>query len=156
MPLQPPGTYDTWSGNKNEKQMEIRNRLASQSDDPWRVEWLCEALNSRGKCERQGRDGEKGEKGEKGKGRRAKASCWCCAIEAQTRLKRNVHIVVCAKGFIAIGALPHAVVFSFFNALPAKDMPACFDRRVFEVDSANSADCQCLLNFMSVGDAEWG
>ena len=61
-----------------------------------------------------------------------------------SNLECDMHGIIRAEGFVAIRTFPHSVVLSFFNTLKAKDMPACLDRSVFKVYTANRTNCQCL------------
>lgn len=61
-----------------------------------------------------------------------------------SNLECDMHGIIRAKGFVAIRTFSHPVVLSFFNTLKAKDMPACLDRSVFKVYTANRTNRQCL------------
>lgn len=55
-----------------------------------------------------------------------------------------MHRVVIAEGFVAIGTFSHAGLLSLFNAFSAENVPASFDRSVFEVTTADGAKSKRL------------
>lgn len=55
-----------------------------------------------------------------------------------------MHVVVCAKGLVAIRTLSRSGCPSFFDAFFAEHVAACFNCCVFEVNPADGANSQGL------------
>lgn len=61
------------------------------------------------------------------------------AKSTRERSQRDMHIIIIAKGAVAIWALPRSGRKSLFHAFSAKDVSACLDCCVLEISATYGA-----------------